>query len=159
MTGRGRTPGPLRAVGSLSSCAGVEREVTSRSVLCSVLHMSAPRCLLTARLPPGGRHAHSLSRFEGATLITPCPLGLPSLGESAFPGVGEWGGAGPCLPHVRVFGTPRDRWRRALPRARPQRQPSSQRHVFIIAKAESVYLEFSQERASPPTVLESLTAL
>lgn len=69
------------------------------------------------------------------------------------------GGAGPCLPRVRVFGTPRDRWRRALPRARPQRQPSSQRHVFIIAKAESVYLEFSQERASPPTVLESLTAL
>lgn len=157
MTGRGRNLGPLRAVRSLSSCAGVEREVTSHSVLCSVPHTSAPRCLLTARLPPGGRHAHSLSRFEGAMLITPCPLGLPSLGESAFPGGS--GGAGPCLPRVRVFGTPRDRWRRALPRARPQRQPSSQRHVFIIAKAESVYLEFSQERASPPTVLESLTAL
>lgn len=105
MTGRGRNPGPLRAMRSLSSCAGVEREVTSRSVLCSVPHTSAPRCLLTARLPPGGRHAHSLSRFEGATLITPCPLGLPSLGESAFPGVGEWGEQG-LVSHVSASSAP-----------------------------------------------------
>lgn len=158
MTGRGRTPGPLRAVRSLQLCRSRKRSDLAFGVMLSPSHVCSK--VSPDRSPPSGGSACPLSvSLRRGDAHHPVPPGPPVPGRECVSWGGGVGGAGPCLPRVRVFGTPRDRWRRALPRARPQRQPSSQRHVFIIAKAESVYLEFSQERASPPTVLESLTAL
>lgn len=105
MTGRGRNPGPLRAVRSLSSCAGVEREVTSRSVLCSVPHTSAPRCLLTARLPLGVGMPTLCLASKGRRSSPRAPWASRPWERVRFLGWGSGGGQG-LVSHVSASSAP-----------------------------------------------------